>query len=48
MQTDTYILRGDPAGETFEPRFTFHGFRYVERAPARRSSSIRSHNRLTS
>ncbi|MDR7118787.1 family 78 glycoside hydrolase catalytic domain [Caulobacter sp. BE254] len=30
LQTDTYILRGDPAGETFEPRFTFHGFRYVE------------------
>jgi len=30
LQTDTYILRGDPAGETFEPRLTFHGFRYVE------------------
>ncbi len=29
-QTDRYILRGDPAGETWEPRFTFHGFRYVE------------------
>lgn len=28
--TDTYILRGDPAGETFEPSFTYHGFRYVE------------------
>ena len=28
--TDTYILRGDPAGETFEPRFTYHGFRYVQ------------------
>jgi alpha-L-rhamnosidase len=30
LQTDTYVLRGDPAGETFAPRFTFHGFRYVE------------------
>ncbi len=28
--TDQYILRGDPAGETFVPRFTFHGFQYVE------------------
>ncbi|MCF7688547.1 MAG: glycoside hydrolase family 78 protein, partial [Cephaloticoccus sp.] len=28
--TDFYILRGDPAGETWEPKFTFHGFRYVE------------------
>jgi len=27
--TDTFTLRGDGA-ETFEPRFTFHGFRYVE------------------
>ena len=28
--TDRYTLRGDPAGETYEPRFTYHGFRYVE------------------
>ena len=28
--TDTYILRGDPNGEEFEPHFTYHGFRYVE------------------
>jgi len=28
--TDFYTLRGDPAGETWEPKFTFHGFRYVE------------------
>jgi alpha-L-rhamnosidase len=28
--TDVYILRGDPAGETWTPRFTFHGFQYVE------------------
>jgi len=28
--TDTYTLRGDPAGETYEPHFTYHGFRYVE------------------
>jgi alpha-L-rhamnosidase len=25
-----YTLRGDPEGETYTPRFTFHGFRYVE------------------
>jgi alpha-L-rhamnosidase len=29
-QTDHYILRGDPRGETWESRFTFHGFRYAE------------------
>ena len=28
--TDRYTLRGNPAGETYEPRFTYHGFRYVE------------------
>lgn len=28
--TDTYILRGDPAGEEYEPRFTYHGFHYAE------------------
>ncbi len=36
--TDRYILDGDPAGETYIPRFTFHGFRYVEatvEAPAK-------------
>lgn len=27
---DIYVLRGDPAGEVFEPHFTYHGFRYVE------------------
>ncbi|ESQ83180.1 alpha-L-rhamnosidase [Asticcacaulis benevestitus] len=27
---DIYILKGDPAGEIFEPHFTYHGFRYVE------------------
>ena len=30
LSTDRYILKGDAAGETYEPRFTFHGFRYVE------------------
>ncbi len=29
-QTDVYTLRGAPEGEVFEPRFTFHGFRYAE------------------
>ncbi len=28
--TDTYVLRGDPDGERWSPRFTTHGFRYVE------------------
>ena len=28
-QTDTYILKGG-GEEVYEPRFTFHGFRYVE------------------
>lgn len=28
--TDTYILRGDPAVEEWSPRFTYHGFQYVE------------------
>ncbi len=28
--TDHYTLRGDPNGETYEPHFTYHGFRYVE------------------
>jgi len=27
--TDTYVLKGEGI-ETFEPRFTFHGFQYVE------------------
>lgn len=28
--TDEFVLAGDPNGETFEPRFTFRGFRYAE------------------
>jgi alpha-L-rhamnosidase len=28
--TDYYICNGDPKGEIYQPRFTFHGFRYVE------------------
>ena len=28
--TDTYVLKGDPNGEIYTPRFTFHGFRYLE------------------
>jgi alpha-L-rhamnosidase len=28
--TDTYILKGDPAGETWTPEFTYHGFQYIE------------------
>ncbi len=30
IATDSYTLRGDPEGETWSPRFTFHGFRYCE------------------
>ncbi|HLL88226.1 MAG TPA: family 78 glycoside hydrolase catalytic domain [Tepidisphaeraceae bacterium] len=29
-QVDRYTMRGDGSEEAFEPRFTFHGFRYVE------------------
>lgn len=28
--TDYYVCKGDPDGETYMPRFTFHGFQYVE------------------
>ena len=28
--TDTYILKGDRQCETWTPRFTYHGFQYVE------------------
>jgi len=27
---DTYILKGNPEGETWMPQFTYHGFQYVE------------------
>lgn len=29
LSTDHYTLRGDAEGETFEPRLTSHGFRYI-------------------
>ena len=28
--TDTYIMKGTPGGETYRPRFTFHGYQYIE------------------
>ena len=28
--TDCYTCKGDPEGETYTPRFTYHGFQYVE------------------
>lgn len=28
--TDRYVCKGSPGGEVFMPRFTFHGFQYVE------------------
>lgn len=30
IQQDIYICRGDQNGEVYRPRFTYHGFRYVE------------------
>lgn len=27
---DTYILKGNPAGEEWTPKFTYHGFQFVE------------------
>ena len=30
FQQDRYVLRGNDAIEEWEPRFTYHGFRYVE------------------
>ena len=29
-ETDVYILKGDPRGEVYEPRFTYHPVRYVQ------------------
>ncbi|MEL6105598.1 MAG: glycoside hydrolase family 78 protein [Planctomycetota bacterium] len=28
--TDYYTCKGDPEGEVYQPRFTFHGFQFVE------------------
>lgn len=30
VQQDIYIARGDEGGEVWRPRFTYHGFRYIE------------------
>ncbi|HLF34781.1 MAG TPA: glycoside hydrolase family 78 protein [Cyclobacteriaceae bacterium] len=30
FQTDAFILKGSEQAEIFQPRFTYHGFRYVE------------------
>lgn len=30
LQTDTYICSGNPKGEVYEAKFTFHGFQFVE------------------
>lgn len=30
FQTETYVLSGRPEGDLFHPRFTYHGFQYVE------------------
>lgn len=28
--TDYYVLKGNPEGESFEPKYTYHGFRYLQ------------------
>ena len=38
--TDTYILKGDPNGEIYMPRFTYHGFQYVEVAGFKEKPSL--------
>ena len=38
--TDLYTCAGDPDGEVFEPRFTFHGFQFVEIAGRFDANSI--------
>lgn len=35
--TDRYILKGNPHGEEWTPKFTFHGFQYVEVSGLRNS-----------
>ena len=39
-ESDTYILKGDPDGETYEPRFTFHPVQYVQITGYRNEISI--------
>ena len=39
-QEDAFTLAGDESGEVFEPRFTFHGFRYVELSGSVRAENI--------
>lgn len=38
--TDFYTLRGDPAGEIWTPRFTYHGFQYAEISGLERKPSL--------
>jgi len=42
--TDSYTLRGDPAGETWEPKFTFHGSGYVQIDFQHARAGIESHH----
>ncbi|HEV8246488.1 MAG TPA: family 78 glycoside hydrolase catalytic domain, partial [Polyangiaceae bacterium] len=44
---DHYTLRGDPAGETFVPRFTLHGFRYAEISTSNRTPDGKDGAKLT-
>jgi alpha-L-rhamnosidase len=43
---DSYVLRGDPNGEVFEPRFTYHGFRYVQCNVAAKVEGVVAHSAL--
>ncbi|QDK81995.1 Bacterial alpha-L-rhamnosidase [Spirosoma sp. KCTC 42546] len=38
--TDTYILKGAKQGETWTPKFTYHGFQYVEVSGFRTAPSL--------
>ena len=38
--TDTYICRGDKGVEVWQPRFTTHGFHYVELSELEQQPSL--------
>ena len=38
--TDMYILNGNPEGEAWSPRFTYHGFQYVEASGFKSAPSL--------
>ena len=40
QERDYYLLKGDPAGETYEPRFTYHPVQYVQIKGIRNAPSL--------